>query len=85
MSFSIPNLGNVRGLWRMISDSFSGPQGAGVAALILSAAPTLPAWRVKEILEQTARDLGPPGKDNDYGAGLIDAFAAVTTARARQP
>jgi hypothetical protein len=40
---------------------------------------------VKEILEQTARDLGPPGKDNDYGAGLIDAFAAVTAARARQP
>jgi serine protease AprX len=66
---------------RVRGNSFSGPQGAGVAALILSAAPTLPAWRVKEILEQTARDLGPPGKDNDYGAGLIDAFAAVTAAR----
>lgn len=52
---------------------------------MLSAAPTLPAWRVKEILERTARDLGPPGKDNDFGAGLIDAFAAVTMARAQTP
>ena len=70
---------NIRG------NSFSGPHGAGVAALMLSAAPTLPAWRVKEILEQTARELGPPGKDNDFGAGLIDAFAAVSMAKARKP
>ena len=67
---------------RVRGNSFSGPHGAGVAALMLSAAPTLPAWRVKEILERTARDLGPPGKDNDFGAGLIDAYAAVRAARA---
>ena len=62
-------------------NSFSGPHGAGVAALMLSANPKLPAWRVKEILEQTAKELGPPGKDNDFGAGLIDAFAAVSAAK----
>lgn len=62
-------------------NSFSGPQAVGVAALVLSAAPATPAWRVREILEATARDLGPPGKDNDFGAGLIDAFAAVQRAR----
>jgi subtilisin family serine protease len=62
---------------RVRGNSFSGPQGAGVAALIFSAAPATPAWRVREIMEATARDLGPPGKDNDYGAGLIDAYAAV--------
>jgi serine protease len=28
-------------------------------------------------LEQTARDLGPPCKDADFGAGLIDAAAAT--------
>ena len=67
---------------RVRGNSFSGPHGAGVAALVLSAVPSLPAWRVKEILEQTARELGPPGKDNDFGAGLIDAFAAVKHAQA---
>jgi hypothetical protein len=51
---------------------------------MLSANPRLPAWRVKEILESTAKELGPPGKDNDFGAGLIDAFAAVSAARAER-
>ena len=66
---------------RVQGNSFSGPQGAGVAALILSAAPGLQPWTVKEILERTARDLETPGKDNRSGFGLIDAFAAVTEAR----
>jgi serine protease AprX len=66
---------------RVRGNSFSGPQAAGVAALVLSAAPATPAWRVREILEATARDLGPRGKDNDFGAGLIDAYAAVARAR----
>ena len=64
-------------------NSFSGPQAAGIAALVLSAAPELPPWTVKEIIQSTARDLGPPGKDNDTGAGLLDAFAAVQAARGR--
>jgi subtilisin family serine protease len=65
-----PNL-NRRG------NSFAGPQGAGVAALMLSAAPHTPAWRIKELLEQSARDLETPGKDNRTGAGLLDAYASV--------
>lgn len=64
-------------------NSFSGPHAAGVAALMLSANPTLPAWRVKEIMEETARDLPPSGKDNATGSGLIDALAAVRAALAR--
>ncbi|HKS07254.1 MAG TPA: S8 family serine peptidase [Gemmatimonadaceae bacterium] len=67
---------------RVQGNSFSGPQAAGVAALVLSAAPSTPAWRVHQILEATARDLGPPGKDNNFGSGLLDAFAAVQRARA---
>jgi len=66
--------GNRRG------NSFSAPHAAGTVALMLSAAPTLPAWRVRLILESTATDLGQPGKDNLTGAGLIDAFAAVNAA-----
>jgi subtilisin family serine protease len=63
-------------------NSLSGPQGSGVAALMLSVAPALPAWRVVPILRSTARDIGPPGFDNEFGAGLIDAAAAVRAALA---
>jgi subtilisin family serine protease len=61
-------------------NSFSSPHVAGVVALMLSAAPDLPAWRVREILEATARDLDAPGKDTRTGAGLVDALAAVRAA-----
>ena len=65
-------------------NSFSGPHAAGVAALILSAHPELPAWEVKSIMEATARDLPPVGRDNRTGSGLIDAAAAVRAALARR-
>ncbi|MBC7894306.1 MAG: S8 family serine peptidase [Cytophagaceae bacterium] len=65
---------------KVAGNSFSGPQGAGVAALIFSAAPWLPVWRAREIMERTSRDLGPPGPDNEFGFGLIDAYAAVQEA-----
>ncbi|MEX0323272.1 MAG: S8 family serine peptidase [Puniceicoccaceae bacterium] len=61
-------------------NSFSSPHIAGVAALMLSTTPELPAWRVKEIMEATAIDVGDPGKDNRTGAGLVNALKAVTVA-----
>lgn len=64
-------------------NSFSGPQAAGVAALILSVEPELQAWEVKAILESTARELPPAGKDNGTGWGLLDAGAAVRTVLGR--
>lgn len=57
--------------------SFAAPHVAGVAALVWAAAPALTAAQVRSILEQTAVDLGPPGRDNDYGYGRIDAGAAI--------
>jgi subtilisin family serine protease len=62
-------------------NSLSAPQVAGVAALILSANPELTAFRVREILEETAHDLPPKGKDPRTGCGLVDAYAAVRAAR----
>jgi len=61
-------------------NSLSGPQVAGVCALMLSANPDLTAWRVKHLLEATATDLKPRGKDNRTGAGLVNAFKAVKAA-----
>ena len=44
-----------------------------VASGLLGPDPTPDA--IERRLELTARDLGPPGKDPHYGAGLLDAAA----------
>ena len=61
-------------------NSFSGPHAVGVAALVLSVNPEINPWQLKELLEETAIDIGPKGRDTQYGAGLIDALAAVKQA-----
>jgi subtilisin family serine protease len=59
--------------------SFSAAYVSGLAALVLERNPALRPNEVLEILTKTARDLGPPGRDDEFGAGEADAFAAVTT------
>jgi len=61
-------------------NSFSSPHVSGIIALVFSAAPDVPAWRVKEILEKTATDIGKKGKDNNTGTGLANAYLAVKVA-----
>jgi len=65
---------------RFRGNSLSAPHVAGVCALILSVNRDLTPWRVREILETTAEDLGPEGKDAKFGAGLVNADAAVAAA-----
>jgi serine protease AprX len=60
--------------------SMATPHVAGVAALLLQADPSLDHFGVKAILEATAVDRGAAGKDNQYGAGRLNAFAAVQSA-----
>lgn len=57
--------------------SFAAPYVAGVAALILSAAPSLTNQELRELMWNTANDLGDPGFDNLYGYGRVDALAAL--------
>jgi len=61
----------------MSGTSMATPHTAGVVCLMLSKNPNLTPAEVDSILELTAVDLGPGGKDNDFGAGRIDALAAV--------
>lgn len=51
---------------------------AGAAALIRSKYPDLPAQEVAHRLTATAIDKGPPGRDDEYGYGVIDLVAALT-------
>lgn len=57
--------------------SFSAAYVSGLAALILERNPALKPGEVRAILVKTARDLGAPGRDDLFGAGRADAFAAV--------
>ena len=58
--------------------SFSAPIVAGVAALVWSLEPDLSPSAIRQVLLTTATDLGPVNKDNTYGHGAVDAFAAVS-------
>ena len=62
--------------------SFSAAYVSGVAALMLERNPALKPSDIRAILIKTARDLGAPGRDDQFGAGEADAFAAVTAAAA---
>ena len=57
--------------------SFAAPHIAGIAALLLEREPSLTPDSVRRILLSTAHDLGPAGRDKDYGAGLADAYDAL--------
>ena len=63
--------------------SFSAAYVSGVAALMLERNPALKPSEVRAILTRTARDLGAPGRDDQFGAGEADAFAAVTAVAAQ--
>ncbi|MEO1653176.1 MAG: S8 family serine peptidase, partial [Bacteroidota bacterium] len=56
------------------------PVVSGVAALVLSVNPSLTESEVKNILYNTAIDMGANGFDNVYGNGRVNAFAAVQAA-----
>jgi hypothetical protein len=57
--------------------SYAAAYASGVAALILERRPTLQPDAIKRILMTTAHGLGPKGRDDQFGAGLIDAYQAV--------
>jgi hypothetical protein len=60
--------------------SFAAAQVSGVAALLLERNRNLDAGSIRRILTATARDLGAPGHDDQFGAGLVDALSAVEQA-----
>lgn len=57
--------------------SSAAAQVSGVAATILSKWPQLTGVQAGQVILATARDIGAPGVDPVFGAGLIDAKAAL--------
>jgi subtilisin family serine protease len=61
----------------MSGTSMATPHVSAAAAVAWSAAPDKTNADIRDVLQQTAYDLGDPGRDNTYGFGLIQAKAAV--------
>lgn len=60
--------------------SFSSPIVAGAAALVLSKRPDYSPAQVDSVLRSTSVDLGTVGTDQYFGAGRVNAYAAVAQA-----
>ncbi|MDI1347045.1 MAG: S8 family serine peptidase [Pseudolabrys sp.] len=58
--------------------SFSAAEVSGIVAMMLERRGDLAPDAVRRILEATAKDIGPKGRDVMFGAGLADAYGAVT-------
>ncbi len=56
--------------------SMAAPHVAGVAALLYAQGITSPA-AIEAAIKRSAIDLGPPGRDDEFGYGLVDARAAL--------
>jgi Subtilase family len=50
---------------------------SGIAALLLEHDPSLKPGDIRAALIATAKQLGPPKADSDFGAGLVSAYRAV--------
>jgi subtilisin family serine protease len=62
--------------------SMACPHVAGVAALVFAAANSyITPAEVSDILFNSAEDLGTPGRDDYFGYGLVDAYAALQLER----
>jgi len=65
------------GYFAYTGTSMPTPMVAGAAAILLQADPTLTPVELGRQLETTALDIGPTGRDNQYGAGRLDIPAAL--------
>ncbi len=65
--------------------SLATPVVAGTAALILAKRPDFTPAQVDATLKSTAVDLGPHGAENYFGAGRVNAGAAVAAAASSTP
>ncbi|HKW98512.1 MAG TPA: Ig-like domain-containing protein [Bryobacteraceae bacterium] len=73
------DLGGSYGQW--YGTSFAAPIAAGVAALAISANPSLTASALVTLLKNNSDDLGTAGYDIYFGWGRVNAYKAVLAAK----
>lgn len=57
--------------------SFAAPLVSGAAAWVWTVRPELSASQLYEVMRRSARDVGPPGRDDGSGFGILDVPAAL--------
>jgi subtilisin family serine protease len=70
-----PTYFNSSGYVSLSGTSFAAPIVSGVAALLASQ--NRSATQIRKRIQSTATDIGPVGRDNLFGTGLLNAKAAV--------
>jgi serine protease AprX len=80
-SITAARAGTTTGYVTYSGTSMATPFVAGAVALALQANPGLNPAGLRLLLEGSAQDRGSPGKDNDWGAGLVDVNALVARAK----
>jgi subtilase family protein len=61
--------------------SFATAYVSGIAALLLERDPSLDATAIAQLMAAAADDLGPAGRDEDFGAGRVNALATLKSVR----
>ncbi|NYF55733.1 type VII secretion-associated serine protease mycosin [Micromonospora purpureochromogenes] len=64
--------------WGVQGTSFAAPLVAATAALVRARFPEMSAGDVVNRLLTTAKDIGPTGRDDRFGYGMVDPVAALT-------
>ena len=57
--------------------SFAAAYVSAIAALLLERDPSLDARSILKLLATGAEDLGPAGRDDDFGAGRVNAYSSL--------
>jgi subtilisin family serine protease len=74
------------GIYQMVSGtSIAAAHVSGIVALMIALKRDLSPAAVKTLLLSCARDLGPKGRDDQFGAGLVDAYRAVQALKEPRP
>ena len=63
--------------WFFQGTSMSAPHVSGVAALLISQGTATTPDDIRQVLQSTAEDHGVAGWDEEYGWGIVDAYAAL--------
>jgi hypothetical protein len=61
-----------------IGTSYAAPQVSAIAALMKSKNPSISHKTLERVITTAVQDLGVPGKDDEFGYGLVNALYSIT-------